>query len=166
MGQSMQSQSKSIELSLSSQLNYDVETTRVLQPSRRLFSVAELNTRSTETFNKLFELDRFDQHKIKSLAELLAFSTSIGQRAQKMYYALERLLEFHGIMVAQIDPRDTWIFALYQTLRQLEYKEYDKAHVYTSLVGKTYANKVIAKLNSHVPDWIDEKGKIKEPTPH
>lgn len=107
---------------------------------RKKYIGQALDVRLIETFTQLFKLGRYDQNKFQSLEDLLIFANQIGQSAQRTYQAIEKLLESEGITSEQIDPKESWTFALYQILRQLEYKEYDKAHIYTSLVGKNYAN--------------------------
>ena len=91
----------------------------------------------TQTFTQLYEKNRFDASLFSTKEALIIEGSRWGIRAKKIFYAVEALLNKASITETQLSSKSVWLFALYQTLRQLEHKEYHKQHVYTSLAGKT-----------------------------
>lgn len=136
------------------------------QMPRTKYSIQELDDRLIKTFSKLFELGRYDQQKIHSLDEILNFAMQLNKNISAVYLALEKLLNLANISEEQLPSKDIWIFSVYQTVRQIEHKKYNKRHVYTTAEGKAFAQAVIQRLDSLLKNWIDDKGRIlKSPFP-
>lgn len=128
--------------------------------SRKKYTIAQLDEKLIKTFKNLFTQGRYDPDKIHSLGDIFAFARYVGLKSKEKYLAIETLLNSAKISDAQISTSDVWTFSLYQTLRQIEIKEYDKHHVYTSLVGKKNTINMTKSLNNLMPNWIDNQGKI------
>ena len=129
--------------------------------SRKKYSISQLDEKLINTFKKLFEQQRYDSNKLNSLADMFALARYVGLNAKKKYLAIEALLNAENIVDTQITSNDIWTFSLYQTLRQIEIKDYNKQHIYTSSAGKINANTVHNKLNDLIPNWIDTAGQIR-----
>jgi Flp pilus assembly CpaF family ATPase len=129
--------------------------------TRKKYSIAQLDEKLINTFKKLFEQQRYDSNKINSLADIFALARYVGLNAKRKYVAIEALLASAEISEIQITSNDVWTFSLYQTLRQIEIKDYNKQHIYTSAAGKANAKTVRNKLNDLIPNWVDTAGQIR-----